>query len=235
MRCLSSMCSKSRVSTNSWPLRSKVRSPDNNKFFASCWVMVEPPMTLGGLGIAATLALAGAACLAARSWAFSFFCQAFSSASQSTPSWLANVPSSEAITARLRWSEIWLYGTHLCCHRSCRSAVVNSRQASDRSKAVDSGATTSIRAIRPTKKSCNASAAKATSTSQRNRGRILLAQGGAELGQHLCGRRTHAAPQPKRLGRLLDQHAQTVARNSLVRVRPVHKACCGWAVHHVQR
>jgi hypothetical protein len=32
-----------------------------------------------------------------------FFCQAFSMAFQSTPSWLTKPSSSEAITARLRW------------------------------------------------------------------------------------------------------------------------------------
>jgi hypothetical protein len=31
------------ASTSSWPLRSKLRSPDSSRFLASCWVMVEPP------------------------------------------------------------------------------------------------------------------------------------------------------------------------------------------------
>jgi len=99
MRRLVSMRSSMKVSANSWALRTKVRSPLRNRFLANCWVMVEPPTILGGLPVARE---------SARSSALEFLAQAFSTASQSTPSWLAKPSSSEAMTARLRLSEIWL-------------------------------------------------------------------------------------------------------------------------------
>jgi hypothetical protein len=43
---LGQQASSISVSTSSCPLRSTVRSPDRNRFLASCWVMVEPPTSL---------------------------------------------------------------------------------------------------------------------------------------------------------------------------------------------
>ena len=86
MRSLLKKVSSISVKTNSCPLRSKVRSPDKNKFLASCWVMVEPPTTLGGRAGRAGFLANWAARLLALSSAFEFFTHAFSKASQSTPS-----------------------------------------------------------------------------------------------------------------------------------------------------
>src|SRR5665647_1780664 len=47
MRSLLSIVSSAKVNRISWPLRSSVRSPESSRFLASCWVMVEPPTTLG--------------------------------------------------------------------------------------------------------------------------------------------------------------------------------------------
>ena len=47
------------------------------------------------------------------------------------------------------------------------------------------------------------------------------------LGQHGGGVRPHAAPQREALGRLLDQHAQAVARGGAVRARPVQEGLGG--------
>ena len=75
-----------QVMIASWPLRSQERSPDRNRFFASCWLMVEAPAT--------TLPRC------------SFFAIAFWIASQSKPSWSRNFASSAATTARFRCAEI---------------------------------------------------------------------------------------------------------------------------------
>src|SRR5574343_383554 len=56
MRRLPSRPSSRKVSTNSCALRSTVRSPDRNRFFASCWLIVEPPTILGGAGVLGLLA-----------------------------------------------------------------------------------------------------------------------------------------------------------------------------------
>src|SRR6266851_4922777 len=45
MRCLSIAASSIAASIASWPLRSALRSPERNRFFASCWVSVDPPET----------------------------------------------------------------------------------------------------------------------------------------------------------------------------------------------
>ena len=71
MRRLDSVRSSIQVMTASWPLRSHERSPERNRFFASCWLMVEAPAT--------TLPRC------------SFFAIAFWIASQSKPSWSRNL------------------------------------------------------------------------------------------------------------------------------------------------
>ncbi|MCY1549435.1 hypothetical protein D9M68_856010 [compost metagenome] len=105
------------VSTSSCPLRIRLRSPESSRFLASCWVMVEPPMILGGLtALSAASATSGflarrrSSCsmrFSASCWRRSFLAQADSMASQSTPPWSANPASSDAITARLRCGLIW--------------------------------------------------------------------------------------------------------------------------------
>ena len=67
--------------------------------------MVEPPMTLGRV-LRVALASTRTVTASARVCAFWLRSQAFSSASQSTPLCSAKPESSEAITARLRLSEI---------------------------------------------------------------------------------------------------------------------------------
>jgi hypothetical protein len=55
----------------------------------------------------------------------------------------------------------------------------------------------------------------------------------AQLGQHLCRGRTHAAPERKGLGGLLHQHAQAITRQRAMAAGPVQKILGGGAVHHV--
>ena len=152
--------------TISWALRTSVRSPDKNRFFANCWLMVEPPTTLTGR--VSRLFLALAARCAARSSALLFFDQAFSNAAQSMPSWLAKLSSSEAITARLSaWPSCasvcqrWLQRTLPC---SC-----SWRQTCERSKLLDCGSTQAMAAMRSAKYSCKPSSAKHNTPSNRNK------------------------------------------------------------------
>src|SRR6185436_1147689 len=86
MRRLLSVDSSIQVITASWPLRNQDRSPERNRFFASCWLMVEAPET--------TLPF------------FSFFSRALEIASQSNPSWPTNFASSAATTARFSCVEM---------------------------------------------------------------------------------------------------------------------------------
>jgi hypothetical protein len=60
-----------------------------------------------------------------------------------------------------------------------------------------------------------------------------VSAGRAQFFQHLGRWRAHTAPEGKRLGGLLHQHAQAVARHGAVLARPVQKALRGGAVHHV--
>ncbi len=170
MRSLDSSSSSAMVSTNSWALRTRVRSPERNRFLANCWVMVEPPTTLGGL---AALPLGGAGWASAFFSALAFFCQAFSIASQFTPSWSAKASSSEAMTARLSCGEIALEGTH--CWRQGRLPLAWAIcQACERSKLVDSGAHSAHRAMRAMKNNSSSSSASAQHASQRMRAVIGL-------------------------------------------------------------
>jgi hypothetical protein len=82
------VCSSIQVMIASWPLRSQERSPERNRFFATCWLMVEAPATT----------FPSRRFLANASWI----------ASQSKPSWSRNFASSATTTARLRWIEIRL-------------------------------------------------------------------------------------------------------------------------------
>ena len=155
--------------TNSCALRSTVRSPDRNRFLASCWVMVEPPTTLGS-----TLRPPGGCCWArasARASARWLRSQAFSSEAQSTPVWLTKAASSLAITARLRWTEMRSASTHCWLH-SMRPCVLSRRQASLRWKVVDSGSTQRMASTRAAKLSCRASTHTPTSSSRRTKWRI---------------------------------------------------------------
>src|SRR3990167_5925510 len=237
MRSLLRSCSSASASTNSCPLRTRVRSPESIRFLASCCVMVEPPRILGarnGFSDARAWALAiSASALALRS-------KAFSMSFQSTPSWLTKPSSSEAITARLRWPLICAWGTH-CWRRRNGPSLASCAQASERWKVVDSGLSTAMAAMRSTKKSSRASAANATRPIQRSRafmgrgvrGVSVCGHQRAQLGQHLWAGRAYAAPDAEGFGRLLHQHAQAVARRRAMLARPAEEAFGGGAIHHV--
>ncbi len=126
--------------------------------------MVEPPRILGARPVADGRAASCASMRALRS-------QAFSMASQSTPSWLTKLSSSDATTARLRWSDICAYGTH-CWRQRTPLPWDHCAQASDRWKVVDSGSITAMAAMRATKNSCSASSASSTSMHQRSAPRM---------------------------------------------------------------
>ncbi len=66
--------------------------------------------------------------------------------------------------------------------------------------------------------------------------RGCCAQRSRSARQHRRRVGAHAAPEPERLGRLLDEHAQPVARRGAMRRGPRRrKAARGAAVHHVER
>ena len=88
---LRQQCFEEAVTTNSWPLRARLRSPPRNRFFASCCVIVEPPTIFGARAAAVADGRAPARCwscwsrsanAASACWLRS---QAFSRASHSTP------------------------------------------------------------------------------------------------------------------------------------------------------
>src|SRR3954470_17575488 len=114
------------------------------------------------------------------------------------------------MTARLRLSEIFEYGTHSCRQRR-RSLWVAMRQASERWNAVDCGSIVAASAMRARKDTSSASPATMTSNNQRETAFIgASCECGAQLGQHLGRRGPHAAPDQERLGGLLHEHAEAI-------------------------
>ncbi len=82
MRRLVSASSSIQVMSASSPLRSHERSVERNRFFASCWLIVEAPATTRPLSSLRAIAF----------WIIS----------QSKPSWSRNRTSSAATTARFK-------------------------------------------------------------------------------------------------------------------------------------
>jgi hypothetical protein len=72
--------------TASSPLRNQLFDGERNRFFASCWVIVEPPATTRPF--------------------CAFFSRALAIPSQSKPECSTNFASSAATTARFRCTEI---------------------------------------------------------------------------------------------------------------------------------
>ena len=176
----SSSASSTYVSTSSWPLRSGVRSPDRNRFLASCCVMVEPPTTLA---LAGTIGLSGAR-RAARSLRRS---ATLLGALVALPGALHRLPVDAAVFDEAAV----LAGDHRPLQRCAHPGVVDPLlRPRRRGPARTAGATarcagrsssaesiTAISAMRPTKYSCSASEAdddQATPTAPDGAARRLI-------------------------------------------------------------
>src|SRR5690606_33573008 len=128
------------------------RSPERKRFLASCIVMVDPPKTTRPRS-------------ALRS-------NAAPIADQSTPRCSLKRASSDAITARLRWSEIASYGTHWNSIFAS-GFLARRRSSSARMKAVDPGSTWVHHSTWPKYQNCRATNAVAIAVNVQARPRRI--------------------------------------------------------------